>query len=453
MIRVITALALVSCAAASYAGRSVTIDPVFPYYKDRSKESIVDEIKANGYDDVRMACVSESGINAELVKAFSGAGVKVWMLTFANGAYSTADLPKGWESWKMKLRGRGNPDGFIYLCPNNPAFREWKKKQLTAALKAHPFHGVDLAEAFFPAYLGPKSELYGCMCEFCTAAFRKMHPEVTAPPDFEDPASPGYYTTDKVLYEKWVGFRVASVVSHLDDIVNGKGGVREKCPGVKVATWSLGLDVPDQLQKLREWEAIDAAAIVRRVKPDLHVIQTDWPDWIRTNLPASYPLKYKPVSDSIREVSPDTPLMLQADIGSKDNMRRGREWISEVEESAKRIRCQSTTHYEYHLGDYIYTEPPAVMSAEFGDGVIKLVFNKRLDPVPAANISNYALSSGRIDFARVDGSVVRLSVSGTDNVVTIGVSGLSDDESRRFFHDRPACEMAEPVRVQVEQQR
>ncbi len=442
-------LLLIPCAAIG-APRSVTVDAQFPYYRDRSPESIVEEIKVNDYGDVRLACTSESGIDGALVKAFKEGGVRVWMLTFANGTYSTADLPKGWEEWRMKLRRPSQPDGFIYLCPNNPAYREWKKKQVVGALTKHAFYGVDLAEAFLPAYNGPDSDLYGCLCSHCAAAFKKMQPGVPGIPSFEDPNSPRYWKTDKTLYEKWVGFRVATVVEFLDDLVNGKGGIREKCPDVKVCTWSLGLDVPDQLAKLREWEALDAAAIVRRVKPDVHMIQTDWPDWIREDLRPTYPLKYKPVADSVREASPKTVLMMQMDIGSQKQMRRGREWISEAEEAAKKIGCESTTLYEYHIGDYIYTEPPKVMSATLDGGVIKLVFQKRLDSTQASNISNYALSSGRVDFAKVDGNVVLLSVSGVEDGATVTVSGLSDDESRRLFHDKPVCMMSEPQQVIVD---
>jgi len=449
MLKIVPILLLTSCAAAG-ATRSVTVDPQFPYYKDRSPESIVEEIRANDFGDVRLVAVNESGIDGALVKAFRDGGVRVSMLTITNGVYSTSDLPTGWEEWRMKLRDGKQHPGFTYLCPNNPAYAAWKKSQLVTALTKHPFQGIDLAEAFLPAYNGPDSEMYGCLCDHCAEAFGKMHPDVPGIPDFSDPESPRWWKTDKTLYEKWVGFRVATVVGFLDELVNGKGGVREKCPNVKVCTWSLGLDVRDQLAKLREWEALDAAAIVRRVKPDAHMIQTDWPDWIKEDLKPTYPLKYKPVADSVREASPKTALMMQMDIGSQKQMRRSRDWIREAEQAAKEIGCQSCTHYEYHLGDYIYTEPPTVVSAKLDGGILKLVFNKRLGLGDATNISNYALSSGRVDFARVDGNIVLLSVSGVDAGATVTVSGLSDDETRRFFHDKPVCTMTESQQVIVE---
>ncbi len=242
---------------------------------------------------------------------------------------------------------------------------------------------------------------------------------------------------------------MASVVSFVDDLVNGKDGIREKCPDVKVATWSLGLDVPDSLAKLREWEAVDGAAMVKRVKPNVHVIQTDWPDWMKPDLSPKYPLNYKPIADSIREAAPKVDLILQTDIGSKPNNRRGKIWIDDVEKAAKEIGCVTTTHYEYSLGDYIYSDPPAVVSVEPEEGGVKLTFNKRLDSISASNLGNYTLSTGHVDYAKVDGNIVHLAISGAEGNPEITISGLSDDETRRFHHDKPACEMPDTVTVSV----
>lgn len=269
------------------------------------------------------------------------------------------------------------------------------------------------------------------------------------PPEFVNPDSANYWTKNSTLYEKWVGFRVSTVVNFLDELVNGKGGIREKCPGVKVCTWSLGLDVPDQLTKLREWEALDAAAIVKRVRPDVHMIQTDWPDWIKPELKPDYALQYKPVADSIRQAAPSQRLMLQTDIGSHDNMKRSRNWVLEVEKTARALGCESTTHYEYHLGDYIYTEQTEVLSASMDDGIVKLVFNKRLESVSASNIANYTVTSGRLEYAKVDGNVVRLTVSDATLPLTVVVSGLSDDPTRRFYKDKPAVVMERSQQVTI----
>lgn len=429
-------------------GPSMNVDPVFYYYLNRSAESIVEELKANNYYDVRLVCVNESGISNSLVKQFAGSGVKVWMMTFTNGTYSTTDLPAGWESWKMVLRTPYT--GFTYLCPNNPGYRAWKKTQVTNALLAHPFYGIDFAEAFMPGTYGPSWDYYGCLCGHCADAFRAAYPGVPGPPDFENPASPDYYKTNTALYQKWIEFRVATVNGFLNELVNGAGGVRQRCPKARVCTWSLGLDTSDQLAKLREYYGLDAAAMVQLVRPDMHCIQTDWPDWTKTSLGANYVLGYAPVASSIRAVSPSTPISIQTDIGSTTSVRRTRSWINNVAGYAQQAGCRSVTCYEYHLGKYIYTEAPRVARAVWDAGKIKLIFQKRLDAASSTNLSNYSLDAGSVTAAALDGNIVRLTVSGAGAHPVVTVSNISDDESRRYYHDYPACVMTQSQQVTVE---
>ncbi len=187
MIRLVPVLLMIAGASAAHAARSVTISPGFAYYHDRSPESIVSEVKAAGYGDVRLVCTDNAKINDDLLKAFHDAHINVWCLTFVNGVYPPADLPAGWESWQMKRRKPGNPDGFVAFCPNNPDYAKWKKQSIVAMLKNHAFYGVDLAEPFFPAYPGPSSELYGCLCDHCVAAFKKMCPDVSRPAGLRGP--------------------------------------------------------------------------------------------------------------------------------------------------------------------------------------------------------------------------------------------------------------------------
>jgi hypothetical protein len=132
-------------------------------------------------------------------------------------------------------------------------------------------------------------------------------------------------------------------------------------------------------------------------------------------------------------------------------MRRSREWMNQLEKTAKKIGLEQVTSYEYFIGDYIYTEPVTPVKAVFEEpGTIKISFNKRLDPGPAASLANYSVDTGRIDFVKVDGNIVRLSVSATGEHPTVRISGLADDESRRLFHDKPACTMEAEASITVE---
>src|SRR5207302_1326478 len=127
------------------AGRSMEVDPQFAYYRGRTPESIAKEIRANGYSVVKYILTADSTLDLLLVDAFHKQGIGVWYATFANGVYTTRDLPAGWQSWKMVTRsdlaGKPLDDGYTRLCLNNPDYRAWKKAQIARMLSAHPFQG------------------------------------------------------------------------------------------------------------------------------------------------------------------------------------------------------------------------------------------------------------------------------------------------------------------------
>ena len=313
--------------------RSIQLDPSFGYYQNRSPESIAAEVKAEGYGCVRLVVTCDSATDPKLVEAFHKAGLAVWYTTWGNGTYSGCDLPTGWEKWRMKLKARQAEDGaqgFTYLCMNNPEYRKWRKDQVLKTLKRIPFDGFEIAEPFWPAFQGPDSPLYGCLCDHCRRLFGTL-------PDFDK--------RDTDLYRKWVDFRVRSVVSFHKDVLSE---VRRSFPKVKIAVWGIADDVPNPVQSIREWEGIDGALMVKTLHPDLFVIQTDWPDWSKPGLRADYPLKYKPFVDAVRSVS-KAPIILQADIGSFENCRRDSEWMAKCEAAAKKAGMIGITCYEYHL--------------------------------------------------------------------------------------------------------
>jgi hypothetical protein len=427
--------------------RSIQLDRAFAYYQDRSVESIASEVKANGYGCVRLAVVCDSAADGELVQAFHKAGIAVWYTTFGNGTYSTADFPPGWEAWKMKLKDpKASAGGFQYICLNDPEYRVWKKKQVVATLKRIPFDGFEMAEPFWPAYKGPESPLYGCLCDNCRSAFLRMYPDTRNMPNFTDEKSLDYYKTNPDLYVKWVEFRAKSVASFHDDIINGPGGVRESFPKVKIATWGIADDVPNPVETIKEWEGIDGPLLVKTVHPDLHVIQTDWPDWMKPGLPAEYPLKYKPFVEAIRAVS-KVPIIMQADIGSSESCRRGSDWMRRCEAATRKAGMVGVFSYEYHLSLDMYEAPPLPISASGAGQTVTLTFNKRLDAAKAADPANYTARPGKVLSARVDGNLVKLQVQGRPSKVT--VRNLADDPTRRFFKNHPAAIMQTEKAVSV----
>src|SRR5581483_4120953 len=219
-------------------GRSVEVDPGFPYYQHRSPESIAAEIRANGYRIVRYILTADSNFDPALLAAFRREGIAVWYATFCNGTYTTQDLPPGWQAWKMvtrtELEGKSLNDGYTRLCLNNPDYRAWKKRRIGRLLRAHPFVGVDLMEPHWPEYPGSESPAYACFCAHCLAAFRKRFPEETALPDILHADSPRSPQQNPALWKKWLEFRHASLTDFLNDLVNGKGGIREATPRARV---------------------------------------------------------------------------------------------------------------------------------------------------------------------------------------------------------------------------
>jgi hypothetical protein len=424
-------------------GRSIQVDPAFGYYQGRSAASIAAEVRANGYSIVRYVLTAESNVDPALIAAFQREHIGVWYVTFCNGTYSTKDLPAGWQAWQMVTRAdlegkKRDSDGFTRLCLNNPAYRAWKKRQVVHLLRQQPFQGVDLMEPHWPEYPGVTSPEYGCFCPHCLAAFRKRFPEETLLPDVEHADSPRSPQRNPALWRKWLQFRQAGVTDFLNGLVNGAGGIRQTTPQTRACLWTLALTEPNGVQQMREECGEDAGEIARVVRPDMYCFQTNWPDWMRADLKPNYVESYRPFLEQVRHVAPDMPLMIQADTGSEAPNRRSWDWIAAFERACAMLGVSSTTCYEYFIGDYMYTDPPRLVEVHRTRNEVVLSFTKRL-ATSATDLSHYALSAGRITTARVDGSLISLSVEGLHlgDTATLTVRNLSDDAGRRLFPGSP----------------
>ncbi len=434
--------------AQDFGARSIQVDPSFAYYQDRSPESIVAELKANGYGWVRYFVVRDSAANAKFVDACHAAGLTVSYTTLGNGVYSTGDLPAGWNSWRMKHKDpKASVTGYTYLCMNHPENRRWKKNAIVTTLQRISFDGFEIMESFWPAYNGPANPTYGCLCDHCRAAFLRLYPAESTIPEFTDANSPNHFRTNRKLYKSWIEFRARSVASFLDDIVNGPGGVREKFPKLKVGVWGIADDIPKAVAELKEWEGIAGDFLVKTVQPDFYVIQTDWPDWTKPGLAPEYVRGYKPFVDVIRATGSKIPIHVQADIGSHEKCRRGSEWMQKCDAAAKEAGFAGVTAYEYHLSRDIYEAPPKPMSASGASNTVTIVFNKRLNGTNAADLAKYKVESGKALSARLDGNLVTLDVTGQPTTVT--VRNLTDDPARRFFKNHPPVAMTNMATVSI----
>ncbi|WP_370733785.1 N-acyl-D-glucosamine 2-epimerase [Paenibacillus dakarensis] len=367
------------------SGASIQFDPSFKYYQDRSAESIADEFVQNGYTTVRYFVVNENHVNRELVETLKDRGLFVWALVLGNGSYSVENFPPEWRSWQMELLTPVN-DGYYRFSPHSADYVDWKKKKLAGLVKDIPFDGIEIAEPYFPEWDGINRGVYGDVGPIAKSAFQHQY-GYDRTPNFTDPNHSDYYLTNQELYRDWIEFRVKAVNGFLNEVINGENGIRAVRKDISVATWSLAIDAgSDSVSKLREIQGLDAAEMISTVRPDVHFLQTHWPDWMKSQeaLPPTYIKQYQNFVDQIRAVHSDIPLGVQADIGSGLWMVKDRNWYKSLGKEALEMGMKTWTAYEYHLGKYMYEEAPVpvTISRPHHNQVI-ISFQKRIDAYSA----------------------------------------------------------------------
>lgn len=429
-------------------GPSIQISPDFAYYQNRSKESIVSEIELAGYKTVHYFVTNEKFVDRELVKAFQHRGIAVWAMVLGNGTYSTKSFPAGWEDWKVKFIAPYNFEGFTFLSPFSEAYLNWKKESLKRLLLETPFDGIEFAEAYLPgSWEEGAKDSHGDVSECARLAFREKYNRNI--PEFFDTKAAGYYKTDTLLYKLWTDFRVDGVNNFLNELINGQEGVRAVRPDILVATWSLGIDAgPNSIGLLREHNGLDVPKMVKLVKPDIHFIQTHYPDWIKseTALPPDYFKAYDAFFKEIRNSNDSLPIGLQADIGSVKSMIKSGGWFKEFFIEAARYGYSTATAYEYQLGGYIYTEQPEVLKVRRnGKDKLQLFFNKRINKTSATQTTNYIfISKGKpvkvnIYKVETDGNCVTLSTGPLPKRrLELEISGVEDTPHLWFYKGYPA---------------
>lgn len=411
--------------------RSIQIDPTFPYYLARSPESIADELLLAGYRVVHLFVTNEFAVDAGLVRTLRKRGLEVWALTLGNGSFVTSHLPAGWEAWRMGLLKMVD-DGYARLSPFCTGYVAWKKEALARLVRTVPFDGLEIAEPYLPEWNGLASGTYGDVGPHAQTQFKRRFGEDI--PEFLDSQSPKYYKKLPALYAQWVRFRIDGVNDYIDEIVNGVRGVRDSSPGIRIATWTLAVDDgPQSLERLRELQGNDAVSMIAKVKPDLHYLQTHWPDWGRELLRPDYVRGYRQFVDAIRRAFPRLPIGVQTDIGSAKRMIRSSEWMITFEKEVKELGCSASTAYEYHLGGSMYDEAPRLLRAErLSRDTVRLTFQKRVAPPKPADIAVLVRSGAaerRLNPADIETDGNRLTVRSPDwptYACEVAVRGIAD---------------------------
>jgi len=179
--------------------------------------------------------------------------------------------------------------------------------------------------------------------------------------------------------------------------------------------------------------------MIRRVRPDLHFIQTHAPDWSNPKLAGDYPLSYKPFFDAVRKANPNVKIGMQADIGSLGPSRRDSRWLKKFYDACKKMKVDTTTYYEFGLRWEIYNLPPRLCEIrQSGDGVV-LVFDQRLGAGAARIMKGRELKgetrSYRVMESRWDGNLLRLKLDGmpaAGEKLRVPAGGVMDDPAVRF---------------------
>lgn len=141
-------------------GRTVQIDTAFPYYHNRSNESIASELRVNGFDGVYYYTGTDTGLRPGLVGEMQRQKLGVGLMTLPSLVYwSEAQLaerlPAGWRDWLIEFTGSGMDIyrfiGFVY-----PEYNAWYKNYLNGMLLRHRFDAFTFAEIMYPIYDGPE---------------------------------------------------------------------------------------------------------------------------------------------------------------------------------------------------------------------------------------------------------------------------------------------------------
>lgn len=441
-------------------GRSIQVDPTFPYYRGRSAKSVAEEIRLAGYDIVHYFVVNEHNVSHSLIEACQSYGMSVWAMVLGNGTFSTDKYPVEWPSWQMGLLKPVN-DGYTRFSPFSEGYRNWKKRAAAELVYHYPFDGIEIAEPYFPEWDGIRRGVYGDVGPLAAEAFRAYCGGCDMP-EFSDTGSPRYYKRVPELYEKWVAFRVEAVNNFVDELINGNGGVRSVRPDIAVATWSLAVRGGERaIAQLRELQGLEASSMISKVRPDIHYLQTHWPDWTRGDLPPDYIREYAPFVQRIRAAHPGLPLGVQADIGSGRNMVKSGGWWRSMQETARRLGYVTSTAYEYHIGGYMYEERPMPVTAlRTAWNEIVISFNKRIDEAscrPPAAVFRFRREDGEpvpveLRAVRTDGNRVLLySADFPDAELVVELTGaIQDTPDLWLIKGKPANKSVAGANVVVE---
>jgi hypothetical protein len=410
-------------------------------YKDRSARSIAEEIIANGYEGVLYFVTSDKGIRKDVIEELQKRDIPVAALICASGTYMPEDERiKDWKKYRMEFTNN-SMDQYKLMTFIDKDYLAWMKNRVVTILNKNGFDGFTFAEVMFPIANGLENEkvLYGDISPAFQAAFKKETGN-TVFPEFVNKNKSNYYKKIPNVYNDLVEYRVKVINNFYSEVVNGKDGVREKCPRIFVASWSQGIGDANGVKNLREWEGNDAASMIKAVKPDMHFIQTHWIDWSNKEIKGDYPLLYKPFFDAIKKADPNMPIGLQADFVSQTDARRPLDWQELFYKTCNQLGIDTTTYYVFCMRWAVYNDPPLLCKATLvSKDTVELCFDQRISKncgkiVIGRKIATDDGKSFTIKSADVDGNLLKVVLDGelSGKKITVNISGIKDAPEYRF---------------------
>ncbi|GEM_PF-495100 len=348
-------------------GPWIAVDPVFDFYDNIDWKEFALSVRDKGYMGAQIISIWANPTIAEqakIVEAFHEAGLKAILRM-----YPSTDLAAYQQNpdWRQKmLDGSSSHDWRVYLCPNSDEFTAHQADRVQSIMQEVPYDAIELAENWFEVWGGPypdnpNSDKYACICDNCRDKFMEDSP--VDPVDLFDPESEDYFLKEEnePIYEQWVQFRIDSLISFADTLYDAAKNTR---PEVQTVHMHLS-DCTVEPGKSAEYQGQDLEAAVSSLQPDVVIIQDAWQDWIQADLPPDFVEEYgNYYVDKVREIKPEVSLIVHADIGSQDQMRRSFEWMRRMNTHARQAGFNGSAFYEFSVGNFSIPSPTILAPSE-----------------------------------------------------------------------------------------
>ncbi|MCX7919743.1 MAG: hypothetical protein N3A72_09110 [bacterium] len=335
-------------------GPTISIDPLFEFYKPKSWHEWAKDIKSFGFTAVRLVIVTDIPIatQLEIVTAFHQEGLGCVLQIFPTTDFAAYEQHPEWR--QRLLSGGSKYDWRVYLCPNHSEFVKFMCARIERTLRRVPYDGIQLAEPWFEVWGGPYEDNpakggYACLCDSCVKEFRRF--TGVNPRDMFDEKNKYYFTKpdNRNLYEQWIEFRIDTITAFSKKLFDTAKQAR---PGIKTFGMYLS-DCRIKLDAVREYQAQDLEKIIDVVQPDAITIQDAWQDWTQPDLKPDFILAYANAYVSRIRNRAKYPIIIQthADMGSRKETKRDYQWLRQFSAYSRLGGFDAPSYYEYSVAN------------------------------------------------------------------------------------------------------